>query len=88
MRVEQLYLNRVRAKLKKLQALETRLERALTKEYPDILEDERGAIWAEYERLTGPSDEDGGSELQNPEEIRKLLEPIYERMKIKKAPRN
>jgi hypothetical protein len=89
MRTHQLYLDHVRAKIKELQEFEQLLEQALTKECEDILEDENRAIFITYEKLIGSDEEiDDGAQLNNPEEIHELLEEIYAKMEVKKAPRN
>jgi hypothetical protein len=76
-RAHQLRLDHVIVRIKKLQALERQIERALIKEYENIPGDENVAV--DYERLMGP-DEDNGDVLQNPE-IRELLAGLVDKVK-------
>jgi hypothetical protein len=58
MRADQLRLDQVRERIKRLQDLEKKLEDALTREYEDMPVDERVARACEFDELMGIEEED------------------------------
>jgi hypothetical protein len=88
MRTEQIYLDHVREKMEAFKAFEKRLEQALMKPENDVSCEESSELYREYLRLGLDEEEDTGATLENPEEIKELLDMVREKVVIKKAPRN